>query len=120
LSEIIQHGRVRRGYIGIAAQTVPVPRRHAIAADIDNRFGAMLTVVERDGPADKAGLMSYDLVVRLDGERVTGVDDLVRLLDGNRIGKPVSIDVLRLGQKRTFELTPTERNAKAAPSQNQR
>ena len=120
LSEIIQHGRVRRGYIGIAAQTVPVPRRHAVAAEIDNQFGAMLTAVERDGPADKAGLMSYDLVVRLDGERVTGVDDLVRLLDGSRIGKRVSIDVLRLGRLRTFELTPTERNANGAPSQNQR
>ncbi len=120
LSEIIQHGRVRRGYIGIAAQTVPVPRRHALAAAIDNSFGAMLTAVERDGPADKAGLMSYDLVVRLDGERVTGVDDLVRLLDGTRIGKQVSIDVLRLGRLRTFELIPTERNASGAASQNQR
>jgi S1-C subfamily serine protease len=120
LSEIIQHGRVRRGYIGIAAQTVPVSRRHAVAAEIDNSFGAMLTAVERDGPADKAGLMSYDLVVRLDGERVTGVDDLVRLLDGTRIGKHVDIDVLRLGRLRTFELTPTERNTNGAPSQNQR
>ena len=113
LSEIILHGRVRRGYIGIAAQTIPVPRRHAIAAGIDNQFGAMLTSVERGGPADAAGLMSHDLVVRLDGERVTGIDDLVRLLDRNRIGKNVSIDVLRLGRLRTFELIPTEKSATA-------
>src|SRR5690242_21297809 len=73
LSEILQHGRVRRAFIGVAAQTVAVPRRHARAAEVDNAFGAMITACEPDGPADVAGLMSLDIVVRLDGEPVTGV-----------------------------------------------
>ncbi|MFL5070473.1 MAG: S1C family serine protease [Xanthobacteraceae bacterium] len=110
LSEIIMHGRVRRAYIGVAAQTVPVPRRHAIAAEIDNKLGALLTSVEQGGPADRAGLLSRDLVVRLDGDRVTGVDDLIRLLDGSRIGKTIAIDVLRLGRLRSFDVVPTERS----------
>ena len=114
LSEIIMHGRVRRAYIGVAAQTVPVPRRYAIAAGIDNRFGAMLSGVEADGPAGRAGLMSHDLVVRLDGEPVTGVDDLIRLLDRNRIGRRVVVEAFRLGRLREFELTPIERVAAAA------
>jgi S1-C subfamily serine protease len=109
LSEIILHGRVRRGHIGVAAQTVPVPRRHAIAADIDNRFGAILSAVDQSGPASAAGLMSHDLVVRLDGERVTGVDDMIRLLDRTRIGKRVRVDVLRLGRMRSFDVVPVER-----------
>ena len=109
LSEIIQHGRVRRAYIGVAAQTVAVLRRHAAAARIDNEFGARLTSVEQGGPADRAGLMSHDLVVRLDGKPVTGVDDLLRLLDHSVIDRMVTIDVLRLGRLRSFELTPTER-----------
>jgi S1-C subfamily serine protease len=113
LSEIILHGRVRRAYIGVAAQTAPVPRRQAIAAGIDNQFGAMLTGVEQGGPADAAGLLSHDMVVRLDGERVTGIDDLVRLLDRSRIGKRVTIEVLRLGRLREFNLTPTERSAES-------
>jgi len=113
LSEIILHGRVRRAHIGVAAQTIPVPRRHAIAAGIDNQFGAMLTAVERGSPADTAGLMSHDLVIRLDGERVTGVDDMIRLLDRNRIGKTVAIEALRLGRLRGFEITPIERSAAA-------
>jgi S1-C subfamily serine protease len=113
LSEIILHGRVRRAHIGVAAQTIPVSRRHAINANIDNAFGAMLTAVERGSPADTAGLMSHDLVVRLDGERVTGVDDMIRLLDRNRIGKTVSIEALRLGRLRGFEITPVERSAAA-------
>ena len=111
LSEIIMHGRVRRAYIGVAAQTVPVPRRHAIAAGIENEFGALLTMVDQSGPASHAGLLSHDLVVGLDGEPVTGIDDLIRLLDRNRIGKPVTIDVLRLGRLRSFEVEPTERAA---------
>ncbi|MFL6974529.1 MAG: S1C family serine protease [Xanthobacteraceae bacterium] len=113
LSEIIMHGRVRRAYIGVAAQTVPVPRRHAIAAEIDNKLGALLTSVEQGGPADRAGLLSRDLVVRLDGDRVTGVDDLIRLLDGSRIGKTIPIDVLRLGRLRSFDVVPTERSRAA-------
>jgi S1-C subfamily serine protease len=109
LSEIIMHGRVRRAYIGVAAQTVPVPRRHALAAGIDNKFGALLTSVDQGGPAARAGLLSHDLVVRLDGKHVTGVDDLVRLLDRSRIGQTVAIDVLRLGRLRSFAVVPTER-----------
>jgi S1-C subfamily serine protease len=112
LSEILQHGRVRRAFIGVAAQTVAVPRRHARAAEIDNAFGAMITACEPDKPADVAGLMSYDVVVRLDGEPVTGVDDLVRRLNADRIGRAVKIDVLRRGQLRNFEVQPTERRSK--------
>jgi S1-C subfamily serine protease len=111
LSEIILHGRVRRGHIGVAAQTAPVPRRSALAAEIDNRFGAMLISVEPGGPAAAAGLAAYDLVVRLDGERVTGVDDLIRLLDHNRVGRPVRIEALHLGRLRQFDVVPTERAA---------
>ena len=101
LSEIILHGRVRRAYIGVAAQTAPVPRRSAVAFGLDNPFGAMLESVEAGSPAAVAGLMSYDLVVRLDGEPVKGVGDLIRLLDRNRIGKPVRIEALRRGRLRT-------------------
>jgi S1-C subfamily serine protease len=53
--------------------------------------------------------MSYDVVVRLDGVAVTGVDDLIRLLNAERIGRAVKVDVLRRGQLRSFEATPTER-----------
>ena len=113
LSEIIQHGRVRRAFIGVAAQTVAVPRRYARAAEIDNAFGAMITANEPDGPADVAGLMSYDVVVRLDGEPITGVDDLIRRLNAERIGRAVKVDVLRRGQLRSFEVHPTERRMKA-------
>ena len=111
LSQLIQHGRVRRGYIGVSGQSAPVPRRHARAAAIDNVSGAMITALEPNGPAAAAGLMSLDTIVRADGEPVTGVDDLIRLLDGGRIGKRIAIEVLRRGSLRTFDVTPSERTA---------
>jgi S1-C subfamily serine protease len=114
LSEIIQHGRVRRGYIGIAAQTAAVPRRHAREAEIENDTGATISAVESDGPADVAGLMSLDTIVRADGASITGVDDLIRLLNGERIGRQIAVDVLRRGQLRTFKVTPLERRAAPA------
>jgi len=109
LSELIQHGRVRRAYIGVSAQTIAVPSRHARAADVDNNSGAMITALEPDGPAARAGLMSLDTIVRADGESVTGVDDLIRLLSGERIGRRIRIDVLRRGVLREFDVMPLER-----------
>jgi S1-C subfamily serine protease len=116
LSELIQHGRVRRAYIGMSGQTAPVPRRHARAAGIDNASGMVIAALEPQGPAALAGLLSLDVIVRADGESVTGVDDLIRLLNGERIGRPIAIDALRRGQLRSFDVTPLERPAMRAAS----
>jgi S1-C subfamily serine protease len=114
LSELIQHGRVRRGFIGVSGQTAAVPRRHARNAGIENTSGAMVTALDSNAPAANAGLMTLDIIVRADGEPVTGVDDLIRLLNADRIGKRVAIDVLRRGTLRSFDVTPLERPAARA------
>ncbi len=114
LGEIIRHGRVRRAYIGVGAQTAAVPRRIARAVEIGNAFGAMINAVEPDGPAAAAGLMSFDIIVSVDNQPVTGVDDLIRALNADRIGHAVQVAALRRGQLKTFEVSPTERkNGKA-------
>lgn len=111
LSELIQHGRVRRGYIGVSGQTAAVPRRHALNAGIDNASGAMISALEQNGPAAQAGLMSLDTIVRVDGHSVTGVDDLIRLLNHERIGSDLDIEVLRRGTLRVLTVRPQERPA---------
>ena len=111
LSELIQHGRVRRGYIGVSGQTAAVPRRHALNAGIDNASGAMISALEPDGPAAQAGLMSLDTIVRVDGHGVTGVDDLIRLLNHERIGRDLEFEVLRRDTLRVFTVRPQERPA---------
>ena len=109
LSEIIRHGYVRRAYIGVAGQTAPIPRRHAVVAGVENKMGALLAQIEPDGPAAKAGLLPGDVVVRLDGVEIHGVDDLIRVLDRDRIGRTLAMDVLRLGRLRAIDIDPVER-----------
>ncbi|MGA9330184.1 MAG: trypsin-like peptidase domain-containing protein [Bradyrhizobium sp.] len=109
LSEIIRHGYVRRAYIGVSGQTAAVPRRHAVIAGVDNKMGALLAQIEPDGPASRAGLLSGDVVIRLDGISVNGVDDLIRVLDRDRIGRTLKMDLLRLGRLREIDIHPVER-----------
>jgi S1-C subfamily serine protease len=109
LSEIIRHGYVRRAYIGVSGQTAVVPRRHAVIAGIENKMGALLAQIEPDGPASRAGLLPGDVVVKLDGLAIHGVDDLIRVLDRDRIDRTLKMDVLRLGRLREFDIHPIER-----------
>jgi S1-C subfamily serine protease len=109
LSEIIRHGYVRRAYIGVSGQTAPIPRRHAVLAGVEHKMGALLMQIEPDGPAAKAGLLPGDVVIRLESVDINGVDDLIRVLDRDRIGKTLTMDVLRLGRLRAIDIHPVER-----------
>jgi S1-C subfamily serine protease len=114
LGELVRHGRVRRAYIGISAQQTTIPRRMQLAAGLTQASAATITASEPGSPANRSGLLSGDMIVTLGGEPVTGADDLIRLLTGERIGQPVEIDVLRLGKPRRFTLVPEERKKAGA------
>jgi S1-C subfamily serine protease len=109
LSEIIRHGYVRRAYIGVSGQTALIPRRHAVVAGVDNKMGALLTQIESDGPAAQAGLLPGDVVIKLDGIDINGVDDLIRALDRDRIDRKLEMNVLRMGRLRAIDIHPVER-----------
>jgi S1-C subfamily serine protease len=113
LGELIRHGRVRRAYIGVSAQTVPVPRRFSQEFSLGNRFGALVIGIEPHSPAAAAGLITQDIVVKLGGETVAGVDDLVRLLDGGRVDQPVVMTALRFGKLVELTVRPIERPSAA-------
>jgi S1-C subfamily serine protease len=109
LGELIRHGRVRRAFIGVGAQTAPIPRRFALAAGLTANTGAVLTTIDQSGPASAGGLLHGDVVVAVDDRPVTGVDDLIRMMTADLIGRDVTIDALRLGKAKRFVVTPTER-----------
>ena len=113
LGELLRHGRVRRAYIGIAAQQIAVARRLQLAAGLTQTSAAVIASLEPGSPAALAGLMTGDMIVALDGHPITGADDLIRALTGERIGELVAIEVLRLGKRRQFTLTPRERSPKS-------
>ncbi|NUR56392.1 MAG: trypsin-like serine protease [Acidobacteria bacterium] len=92
---LLRDGRVRRGYLGIAGQSVPLLRRvtrfHRLA-----QVGAVLvTHVEQGAPADLAGVRDGDLLVSLDEIVIESLDDLHRALSDDRIGTRVTLGILR-------------------------
>jgi S1-C subfamily serine protease len=108
VSEFIAHGRVRRAHIGIAAETVPLPRRLALATGAGSR-AIRVSEVEPGGPAASGGVMAGDLVLSLDGSPVEGADDLVRLLNAERIGRATTLALLRGGKVEHRTVMPVER-----------
>src|SRR5690242_11308092 len=114
LGELVRHGRVRRAFIGISAQQTAIPRRLQVAAALTQDKATMVAAVEPGSPAADAGLMTGDMIVVLDGLPVTGADDLIRILTGERIGRKVEVEVLRLGTRRTFSLVPRDGAAREA------
>jgi S1-C subfamily serine protease len=103
---LMTDGRVRRAYIGIAGGPRPLPP--GARAVHGARTGVEVVEVVAGSPADRAGLRPEDLIVELDGEAITGVDDLQRLMVAELIGTAVEVRLIRNGRPRTLELVPTE------------
>jgi S1-C subfamily serine protease len=110
VGELIVHGRVRRAHLGIAAHTIDLPRRLALVANTGPR-AIQIREVEPNGPAADGGLRAGDIVISLDGSPVNGTDELVRLLGGERVGKPLLLRVIRNAKLDSVEVTPVERKA---------
>jgi len=109
LGELVRHGRVRRAYIGIAAQQFTLSRRRRHAAALAQESAVMIASVEPGSPADRAGLVAGDIILSLDGVSVTGAHDLIRLLAGEKIGRSVAMELLRNGSRHMLSLIPDER-----------
>ena len=109
LTQILQHGRVRRANLGIEGAATHIPRHVARFAGIDQASGVRVMAVTPGGPAEHAELKSGDLVIAIDGEPVLGIDDLLRLLNHQRVETPVRVTLLRKGEMRDRYVTPVER-----------
>jgi S1-C subfamily serine protease len=107
-SQLIQSGRVKRSYIGLGGQDVPLHRRIVRFHKLEHETGVLVAHIEPDSPAAKAGLQEGDIIVAFDSTPVGRIDDLHRLLTEERVGKSSSLTVLRGLEKETLTLTPME------------
>jgi S1-C subfamily serine protease len=107
-SRLLRDGRIRRSYIGVSAQTVPIHRRVVRFYDLPKETGVVALSVEEKSPARRAGVREGDLIVALEGHPVAGVDDLHRVLTDVRVGASCSLTVLRYTEKLELKIVPEE------------
>jgi S1-C subfamily serine protease len=106
IAALMRDGRFRRAYLGIAGDGRPLPPR--LARELGRAAGVEVVEVVAGSPAAAAGLRPEDLIVAVDGVPVAGVDEVQRLMIGDRIGASVELDVVRGGTLIELELVPVE------------
>ena len=107
-AKLIRDGRIRRSFIGVAGQTVPIPRALTRHHRLMVSSGVLVTSVEPDSPAATAGLRDGDVIFGCGDEAVTAVGDLHRLLTDERVGVPTRLAVLRGVERRQLTVVPAE------------
>jgi S1-C subfamily serine protease len=110
LTQVLQHGRVRRASLGIEGATTPIPRHVARFSGVEQAAGVRVLNVTKDGPAEAAGIQSGDLLIAIDDAPVLGIDDLLRLLNHERVNQTVRVSLLRKGELRDRFIIPGERH----------
>jgi S1-C subfamily serine protease len=105
----VRHGHVRRAYIGIAAQQTAIPRSLRHAAGVTQSSGVVVAGIEPGSPAELAGIAAGDIIIALDGIPISGADDLIRVLGGDKIDRRVPLELLRRGERQLSTITPTQR-----------
>lgn len=108
VGKLILEGRVRRGYIGIAAQTVPLPPKWIQTLELQTKGGIQIQSLEADGPANNSGLRAGDIIVQFEGKPIDSIDDLHKALDETTIGRKIQLWVLRDGGLKNVAVIPGE------------
>ncbi|MGE0268944.1 MAG: S1C family serine protease [Candidatus Omnitrophota bacterium] len=108
VSQILQHGRVKRGYLGIAGRQSPLDQRTVRFYNLSNRSAVHIEHIEDNSPADRAGLRIYDLIVAANDQVINHVDDLHHFLAQWPLGKPFELGIVRGPDHLRVNIVPTE------------
>ena len=111
MGRLVRDGRIRRSYIGLAGQNVPLHRRVVRYHELTVETGVFVVSLEPDGPAARAGIRDGDLIVGFGGKPISGIDDLHRLLTEEQADVPAEVVVIRnQRQKKTLTIRPSFRH----------
>jgi len=108
-ARLIQEGKIRRSYIGLGGQNVVLQRRIVRFHRLPVESGVQVVSVEAQSPAEKAGVTTGDVIVALDNEPISSIDDLHRMLTEERVGVRSRLTVLRKTEKLTLTVVPDAR-----------
>jgi S1-C subfamily serine protease len=108
VGQLLKHGKVKRGSLGIAGANTGLPRRLVRFHDLPLDGGVQVISIQSGSPADGAGLRQGDIIIGFDSCPVTSIDDLHRLLTEERVGKRAPLEVLRRSERLELYVTPRE------------
>jgi S1-C subfamily serine protease len=108
IPQLLEHGRVIRGYLGLHGRRVPIDPDLVAKFDLAVKAGVEVLNLEEDGPAQTAGVWIEDVIVGFAGRPVESIDDLHRLLTQLPVNRPAALTVLREGRKLERTVTPTD------------
>ncbi len=108
VEDLMAHGQVRRGYLGVGTQPARLPA--ALAEQLGQKTGLLLVSVEPGSPAEQGGLFMGDTVVALDSQPVRHPDELLAFLSGDRVGATVAVRIVRGGQLQDVQVIIGERS----------
>jgi S1-C subfamily serine protease len=105
---LIKEGKIRRSYIGLGGQNVPLFRRIVRFHHLSVDSGVLVVSIEDNSPAKRAGLSEGDIIVGLDSQPVAGIDDLHRMLTEEKVGVKTTLTILRQTEKLNLNIIPEE------------
>jgi S1-C subfamily serine protease len=108
VSQLLAQGRVRRGFLGLSAQQLPLNRQLARFYHLENSYGVEVISVLTDGPAFKAGVRERDLLVSINAQPVESVDAIHHQLAEWQLGGTLQLVLIRGTELLEFSVVPTE------------
>ena len=104
---LLKGGRIRRGYLGLGSYPVVLPP--ALQSSLGQSAGLLVISVQPDSPAGSAGLLLGDVLVGVEGRPITEPADLLPMLDEDRVGREITLRIVRAGELREVRATVGER-----------
>jgi S1-C subfamily serine protease len=105
---LIKEGKIKRSYIGLGGQNVPLLRRMVRFYHLPVESGILVVSIEENSPAQRAGLSEGDVIVSFDGQPIAGIDDLHKRLTEEKVGVRTKLTILRRTEKLDFMIIPEE------------
>lgn len=105
-AKLVRDGRIRRSFIGFAGQHLPLHTQIFRFYNLPERMAILVISFEKNSPARRACLREGDLIVAFDGQPISGIDDLHKILTKEQIGRNVRLEVVRRNEKLNLMVVP--------------